>query len=58
MLTWLNDENTLRKEGATTDPYQVFASMLARGEIPDDWETLVAGARRMTAPLPDTGRGR
>lgn len=53
VLTWLNDEHTLRKEGASTDPYIVFASMLARGEIPSDWDALVAGAARMTAPLPD-----
>lgn len=56
ILAWLNDERTLRKDGATTDPYVVFASMLARGEIPDDWDALVAGAARMTAPLPPTKR--
>jgi len=56
VLTWLNDENTLRKEGASTDPYVVFAGMLARGEIPEDWDALVKRATRMTAPLPDTGR--
>jgi toxin YhaV len=56
VVTWLNDENTLRKEGASTDPYVVFAGMLARGEVPEDWDALVAGAKRMTAPLPATGR--
>jgi toxin YhaV len=56
VLAWLNDENTLRKEGASTDPYVVFASMLARGEIPEDWDALVATATRMTAPLPSGGR--
>ncbi|HET7553141.1 MAG TPA: type II toxin-antitoxin system YhaV family toxin [Gemmatimonadaceae bacterium] len=52
VLTWLNDERTLRKEGSTTDPYVVFLRMLSRGEVPPDWEALVAGARAMTKPLP------
>jgi toxin YhaV len=33
---WLNDEATLRKEGAKTDVYAVFQRMLARGEVPSD----------------------
>ncbi len=44
ILTWLNDENTLRKDGATTDPYTVFAAMLSRGEVPSDWEALTSRA--------------
>jgi hypothetical protein len=38
------------------DPCVVFAAMLARGEIPENWDALVGKAKRMTAPLPDTGR--
>lgn len=56
VLAWLNDENTLRKEGSSTDPYAVFAAMLARGEIPEDWSSLVGGASRMAAPLPAVER--
>lgn len=56
VLTWLNDEHTLRKEGASTDPYVVFSGMLSRGDVPADWEALVAGAKRMSAPLPDVKR--
>ena len=56
VLTWLNDDKTLRKEGASTDPYTVFAAMLARGEVPADWPALVGGAKRMRSPLPDTRR--
>ena len=56
VLTWLNDEHTLRKAGAATDPYAVFAAMLARGEVPADWDALAAEARGMRAPLPDAGR--
>ena len=55
VLAWLNDETTLRKSGAATDPYAVFSSMLARGDVPDDWTALIAGAQRMSAPLPDAG---
>jgi toxin YhaV len=38
---WLNDEGTLRKRGARTDPYVVFRAMLERGRPPDDWNALV-----------------
>ena len=51
VLTWLNDEHTVRKEGAKSDPYAVFAAMLARGEIPADWTALVAGSSGLTGPL-------
>lgn len=43
VLTWVNDENTLRKQGASTDPYVVFSGMLSRGDVPADWEALVGG---------------
>jgi toxin YhaV len=41
VYAWLNDENTLRKRGARTDPYVVFRGMLERGQPPDDWEGLI-----------------
>lgn len=37
---WINDENTLRKAGAKTDPYAVFANMLKAGDPPNDWNEL------------------
>ena len=37
---WLNDENTLRKRGARSDPYTVFRAMLERGKPPTDWDAL------------------
>lgn len=52
VLTWLNDERTLRHEGARTDPYAVFSAMLARGEIPATWSALVAGSSGIPSPLP------
>lgn len=45
---WINDENTLRKAGAKTDPYVVFAKMLKAGDPPNDWNDLVKKA--LSAP--------
>jgi toxin YhaV len=41
VYVWLNDDGTLRKEGARTDPYVVFQGMLARGAPPSDWDALL-----------------
>ena len=41
IYVWLNDENTLRKAGARTDPYAVFAKMLSTGTPPDDFDQLL-----------------
>ena len=41
VYVWLNDEPTLRKRGARTDPYTVFRTMLERGTPPTDWQALV-----------------
>jgi toxin YhaV len=48
VYAWVNDETTLRKAGAASDPYHVFRAMLKRGDPPDDWKALVASA----SPLP------
>jgi toxin YhaV len=45
VYAWVNDRDTLRKAGAGTDPYVVFAAMLARGNPPDDWPALLAAAQ-------------
>lgn len=44
VYAWVNDRDTLRKQGAATDPYVVFASMLKSGNPPDDWQSLLAAA--------------
>ncbi len=44
VYAWVNDRDTLRKAGAGTDPYAVFTRMLAGGNPPDDWPTLLAAA--------------
>jgi toxin YhaV len=45
VYAWVNDRDTLRKAGAASDPYAVFAAMLAAGDPPDDWPKLLAAAR-------------
>ena len=45
VYAWVNDRDTLRKAGAGTDPYAVFARMLERGNPPDDWPALLAQAQ-------------
>ena len=47
---WINDENTLRKAGAKTDPYAVFAGMLKAGDPPNDWDGLVKKASSGSKP--------
>ena len=44
VYAWMNDEGTLRSSGSRTDPYAVFARMLAQGNPPDDWASLIAGS--------------
>lgn len=44
VYAWVNDRDTLRKAGATTDPYAVFGRMLAAGNPPDDWASLLVVA--------------
>ena len=45
VYAWVNDRDTLRKAGASSDPYAVFAGMLAGGNPPDDWPALLATAQ-------------
>lgn len=44
VYVWLNDEHTLRKEGAKSDVYAVFQRMLARGDVPDSVKSLLDDA--------------
>lgn len=57
VYAWVNDENTLRKAGARTDPYAVFRRKLDEGSPPDDWATLLAEARHAEDATPNR-RGR
>ncbi len=51
VYAWVNDQSTLRSSGSRVGPYTVFARMLARGNPPDDWGSL------MTASRPDWQTG-
>jgi len=51
VYAWVNDRNTLRKAGASSDPYAVFARMLAGGNPPDDWPALLTAAQAPGALL-------
>lgn len=49
IYAWVNDENTLRTYGARSDAYAVSRRMLDKGNPPDDWAALVAGASPLEA---------
>lgn len=42
VFAWVNDRDTLRTYGSSTDAYTVFARMLDRDSPPDDWDALLA----------------
>ena len=46
VYAWVNDQRTLRSSGSRTDPYSVFARMLARGNPPDNWAALLTASRQ------------
>jgi len=54
---WVNDEATLRKAGARSDPYAVFHGKLAGGNTPDDWAALLDEAQRAEAAGPSGQKG-
>ena len=41
VFSWLNDADTLRKDGASSDPYAIFRRMLEAGNPPDDFDDLM-----------------
>ena len=41
IYAWVNDENTLRKEGAKSDPYVVFSKCLLNGAPPTNMDELL-----------------
>lgn len=42
VYAWVNDEDTLRTYGSSTDAYKIFAGMLDAGNPSDSWDQLVA----------------
>lgn len=45
ILAWVNDDNTLRKEGDKKDVYSVFEHMLDAGIVPNDLQSLKEQAK-------------
>ena len=46
VYAWVNDQSTLRSSGSRNDPYTVFARMLAQGNPPDNWASLMTASRQ------------
>ena len=46
VYAWVNDRSALRSSGSGTDPYTVFARMLARGNPPDDGASVMTASRQ------------
>ena len=46
VYAWVNDQSTLRSTGSRTDPCTVFARMLARGNPPGDWASLMTASKQ------------
>ena len=51
VYAWVNDEDTKRSYERSDDAYRVFRKMLEGGHPPDDWEKLLAQAKRESARL-------
>jgi len=45
---WVNDPDTLREYGSTTDAYLVFKKMLDSGRVPSSWDELIAESKRIS----------
>ena len=55
IYAWVNDEGSLRKAGAKTDPYTIFQSMLASGDPPSSVAQLMNISKEMTEKRSGSG---
>lgn len=51
VLAWVNDEDSKRSYGSSTDAYQVFKKMLESNHPPDNWSNLLEEAKSETNRL-------
>ncbi|MBD1865689.1 MULTISPECIES: type II toxin-antitoxin system YhaV family toxin [Trichocoleus] len=51
VLAWVNDDNSKRAYGSSTDAYLVFRKMLESGHPPDSWDDLLAEAEAESSRL-------
>jgi toxin YhaV len=52
VYAWINDEKSLRKSGAKTDPYATFGTMLKGGNPPGSFAELVRASNQMKNASP------
>jgi toxin YhaV len=50
IYAWVNDERTLRTQGAKDDPYALFEAMLKAGHPPASLDALLKASKRMPGP--------
>jgi toxin YhaV len=48
---WVNDEHSLRQQGGSKDPYEIFRRMLASGRPPNEWAELVSNSSEWPAEI-------
>ncbi len=53
VYAWVNDDNTKRAYGSSTDAYRIFRRMIESGHPPDDWKTLLKEAKQESKRLQD-----
>jgi toxin YhaV len=56
IYAWVNDENSLRKAGAKTDPYTLFRNMLASGNPPSSISQLLNASKEIPETRGDDSR--
>jgi toxin YhaV len=54
VYAWVNDERSLRQRGGKSDPYQVFRRMLASGNPPNEWASLVRSSEELPGEILST----
>jgi toxin YhaV len=50
IFVWVNNENTLRKEGDKNDPYAIFEKSLQKGDPPSDLKELLKRGTEVKSP--------
>lgn len=55
IYAWLNDEDSIRKDGDKRDVYAVFAAMLKSGKMPNSYSELIAACDTLEYGTPTTG---
>jgi toxin YhaV len=54
VYAWVNDERSLRQRGGKSDPYEVFRRILASGNPPNEWASLVRSSEELPGEILST----